>query len=428
MTKLSDTKIKAAITKAIKAGKGRKLYDESGLYLQLKPRGDECGAWWRLKYFWAEKERLLSVGVYPDIGLAVARVRRDEIRRQIAHGVDPSADRKQKKRERVSAAANTFRVVALLWTDTLTKRTNKHTKRPLTAEHIERVRRRFELHVFPTIGSKAIAEITEADMRICLEPLEDRLDTQRRTEEQCDEVFRYARRKLHINLTNPMDALRDDRKESGRHIVIKHHAALTNPKDVGALLRAIDAYNGSVVVRCALRIAPLLFVRPGELRHARWEEFELGGKEPQWRIPGSKMKMGEQHIVPLAPQALAILQELQPLTGADGVGYVFPSTRNASRPMSENTINVALRACGYTKEQQSAHGFRSIASTLLNELGWNSDAIERQLAHGERDNVRGSYNFAEHLPLRRKMMLAWADHLDALRAGGKVVAIGRARK
>lgn len=434
MPRLSDTKIRAAIRQAIKTGVGGKLYDEHGLFLQIKPRGEECGSWWRVKYFWAEKEQLLSAGVYPTVGLATARERRDALRKQVALGVDPSADRKQKKRARISAAANTFKPVALLWMDTLGKRTNPNTQRPLTEEHRERVRRRFELHVFPKVGSKPVAEITDADMHACLEPLDNRPDTQRRTEEQCDQVFKYARRKLHINLTNPMDSIRDDRKESGRRISVKHHPALTNPSDVGKLLLAIDAYNGGPVVRCALRIAPLLFVRPGELRHARWEELELDAE--QWRIPAHKMKMGEQHIVPLSKQALAILRELEPLTGADGKGYVFPSNRNAARPMSENTLNVAIQACGYDKGQQTAHGFRSIASTLLNE-NWskvmgkeeplNGDAIERQLAHGERNKIRGSYNFAEHLPLRRKMMQNWADYLDTLRADN-VVSIGSKRK
>jgi integrase len=205
-------------------------------------------------------------------------------------------------------------------------------------------------------------------------------------------------------------------------VLERHHASITDPKRVGELLRAIAGFGGTLPVASALRLAALVFVRPGELRKAVWSEFELDGDEPLWRIPAERMKMREQHLVPLAKQAVAILRDLQPLTGPDG--YVFPSVRNASRPMSENTLNVALRRLGYDKHTMTAHGFRSMASTLLNEQQWHKDAIERQLAHGERDTVRGSYNFAEHLPERRKMMQAWADYLDGLRAGAKVVRLG----
>jgi integrase len=193
----------------------------------------------------------------------------------------------------------------------------------------------------------------------------------------------------------------------------RHHASITDPKKVGELMRAIDGFAGTLPVACALRLAPLLFVRPGELRKAAWSEFDLDGSHPQCRIPASRMKMREQHIVPLAKQAVAILRELYPLTGPHG--YVFPSVRNASRPMSENTLNVSLRRLGYDKDTMTAHGFRSLASSLLNEQQWNRDAIERQLAHGERDKVRAAYNHADYLPERRRMMQAWADYLDTLR-------------
>lgn len=196
----------------------------------------------------------------------------------------------------------------------------------------------------------------------------------------------------------------------------KHHASVTEPKAVADLLRAIETYKGSLITRCALRFAPLAFVRPGELRHAEWSEINTEAAE--WRIPAHKMKMRIQHIVPLSRKALAVLEELRPLTGAGR--YVFPSERTSERPMSENTVNAALRRLGYAKDQMTGHGFRSIASTLLNELGWNKDAIERQLAHAERNNVRAAYNFAEFLPERRRMMQAWAEHLDALREGGKL--------
>lgn len=206
----------------------------------------------------------------------------------------------------------------------------------------------------------------------------------------------------------------------------RHHPSITDPKRVGELLRAIDGFSGTLPVACALRLAPLLFVRPGALRKAQWSEFELDVAEPTWRIPAERMKMREQHLVPLSQQAIAILQDLRPLTGPNG--YVFPSVRHASRPMSENTLNAALRRLGYDKGTMTAHGFRSTASTILNEQQRHKDAIERQLARGERDKVRGSYNFAEHLPERRKMMQAWADYLDTLRAGATVVPIRRAAK
>jgi len=202
----------------------------------------------------------------------------------------------------------------------------------------------------------------------------------------------------------------------------KHHASLTEPGAVSELLRTIETYKGSLITRCALKLAPLTFVRPGELRHAEWSE--INEEAAEWRIPAHKMKMRTQHIVPLSKQALAVLEEIKPLTGTGR--YVFPGERTASRPMSENTVTAALRRLGYAKDEMTGHGFRSIASTLLNELGWNRDAIERQLAHAERNNVRAAYNFAEFLPERRKMMQAWADHLDTLREGGKVVPMFKA--
>jgi integrase len=194
---------------------------------------------------------------------------------------------------------------------------------------------------------------------------------------------------------------------------------ITDPKKIGDLLRAIDGYEGHFVTKCALKLAPLVFVRPGELRHAEWREIDFDKHE--WRIPGEKMKMRAVHIVPLSKQVLAILKELYPLTG--GGKYVFPSIRSNARPMSENTVNGALRRLGYSKDEMTGHGFRSMASTLLNEQGWHRDAIERQLAHAERDNVRAAYNYAEHLPERKKMMQAWADYLDGLRNGAEIVPI-----
>jgi integrase len=232
--------------------------------------------------------------------------------------------------------------------------------------------------------------------------------------QNCGQVFRYAVAcgKAERDPTQDLRGALTPTKE-------KHHPSITDPKELGELLRAIDAYQGSHVVRCALKLAPLVFVRPGELRKAEWSEVDLDGAE--WRIPAAKMKMRVQHVVPLSRQAVAILRELHPLTGT-GM-FLFPGVRSSAKPMSENTGNAALRYMGYSTDQVTGHGFRSTASTLLNEQGWNRDAIERQLAHAERNNVRAAYNFAEFLPERRKMMQAWADFLDGLRQGGKVVPI-----
>jgi integrase len=229
-------------------------------------------------------------------------------------------------------------------------------------------------------------------------------------------VFRYgvatghAEQDLTLNLKDALPPAR-----------AKHHASITNPSEIGQLMRAIKSYIGAFPTACALQIAPYVFVRPGELRHAEWSEIDLDNAE--WRIPPEKMKMRTTHIVPLASQVVSILKELQPLTGSGK--YLFPSNRTRTRPISNNTINAALRRMGYTKEQMTAHGFRSMASTLLNEQGWNKDAIERQLAHSERDGVRAAYNYAEYLPERKKMMQAWADYLDGLVKGADVISINR---
>jgi integrase len=243
------------------------------------------------------------------------------------------------------------------------------------------------------------------------------IETAHRTKQNCSQVFRYAVATGRAD-RDPTIELRGALAPTSE----RHHASITDPKGIGALLRAIDGYEGSLVTKCALRLAPLTFVRPGELRRAEWTEFNLGKAE--WRIPAERMKMREQHIVPLSTQAIAVLEELQPLTGR--ATYVFPGARTNGRPMSENTVNAALRRLGYGKDEMTGHGFRSMASTHLNEQGWHRDAIERQLAHAERDDVRAAYNFAEHLPERRRMMQAWADYLEALKAGAKVASIKKA--
>jgi integrase len=415
MPKLSDTKIRAAKAKEIPY----KLYDSDGLFLIVHPKG---GRWWRVKYFWAGKEQTLSAGTYPEISLAKARERRDSIRSQVANKVNPSSERREEKLAQLTSGARTYRAIAL---DEWLPKTAA--ARSWTAEHVERIRRRFEVHFVPWVGHKDISEVTEDDITGCLTRMTDRnlIDTARRARSENNLVFRFAKQRRLVKHNPVTDLLGPDVLPN---VKVKHHAAITDPAQVGPLLRAIDNYHGGFAVRCALRLMPFVFARPGELQWANWSEFDLDGPEPTWRIPAERMKMRKYHLVPLSRQAVAILHELHPVTGPEG--YVFPQVRNASRPMSENTLNVALRACGYTKEQQTGHGFRTTASTLLNEghAGrWHPDAIERQLAHVELNKVRASYNAAEHLPERRKMMQVWADYLDGLRNDtAKVVSIKRA--
>ncbi|WP_428558881.1 MAG: tyrosine-type recombinase/integrase [Solidesulfovibrio sp. DCME] len=289
-------------------------------------------------------------------------------------------------------------------------------KASLTECSAAEILHRLERDVFPWIGSRPVREVTAPELLAVVRRIESRgaPETARRCLQYLSRIGRYAVATGRAERDAAAD-LRGCLPPANK----RHFSSLTDPKDIAGLLRSIDAYQGSLVVLCALRLASMTFVRPGELRKAEWTEFNLEGAE--WRIPAERMKMKEQHIVPLSRQALAVLGELHPLTGSGK--YVFPSVRSSARPMSENTINGALRRMGYTKEEMTGHGFRSMASTLLNEMGWNRDAIERQLAHGERNAIRASYNFAEYLPERRRMMAAWSDFLDKLRAGAKVTPI-----
>jgi integrase len=285
--------------------------------------------------------------------------------------------------------------------------------------HADKVSRILEKDVLPWLGKRPIREITAPELLTLLRRIEERgaVKTAHLARKYCGRAFRYAIATGHVDRDPAADL-----KGALSPTKEKHFASITEPKAVGALLRAMDAYAGSFVTRCALRFAPLVFVRPGELRKAEWSEFDLGAAE--WRIPAEKMKMREQHIVPLSAQAVAVLRELHPLTGTGR--FVFPNERSQDRPMSEVTVLAALRRMGYGKEDMTGHGFRSMASTLLNEQGWHRDAIERQLAHAERDSVRAAYNYAEHLPERRRMMQAWADYLDGLRNGAEIIPFRRA--
>jgi len=397
---LSDTACKNAKPKD---GKASKFSDEKGLYLLVAPSG---GKWWRLDYRFDGKRKTLSMGTYPETSLKDARRKRDEARELLAQGIDPGEQRKAVKA--AQSGADTFEAVAREWFAKFSPN--------WTAEHGERIMRRFELNIFPWLGKRPAREITAPELLACLRRIESRgaLDTAHRAHQNCGQVFRYAvatgraERDPSGDLRGALPPAKD-----------KHHASLTDPKAIGDLLRAIEGYQGAFVTKCAMQLAPLTFVRPGELRAAEWAEIDFDKSE--WRIPAEKMKMRRPHIIPLSTQAVEILQELNPLTGRGR--YVFPSARtpNGDRCMSENAVLAGLRRMGYTKDEMTGHGFRSMASTLLNEQGWSGDAIERQLAHVEGNSVRAAYNYAEHLPERRKMMQAWADFLDGLKAGAQVL-------
>ena len=276
-----------------------------------------------------------------------------------------------------------------------------------TPDHGAKILHRLETDIFPWLGHRPINEITAPELLIVLRRVENRgaIETAHRLCQYCGKIFRYA-----IATARADRDVSADLRGAIPPVKKRHHASITDPKAIGGLLRAIKDYNGHLITRCALQLAPLTFVRAGELRKAEWSEFNF--EEAEWRIAAHRMKMRAVHIVPLSSQAIAILHEIQSLTG-DGK-YVFPSLRSLNRPMSENTVLGALRRLGYSKDEMTGHGFRSMASTLLNEQGWNRDAIERQLSHAERDSIRAAYNYAEYLPERRKMMQHWADYLDGL--------------
>ena len=398
---LTDRKIRETVPYS----KDIKLSDGDGLYLLVRPNG---ARWWRMRFSVRGVEKQLSLGVYPLISLKRARERREDLRRQVAEGIDPSAARKAEKR----AQAQTFEAVAREW---MAKR-----QAIWSSEYANNMTRRFEQHVFPWLGSKPIKSLTAADVLEVLERIEKtgKAETAHRARSSCGDVFRFAVATRRADRDPTIDL-----KGALMPVRARHFPSVKRPEEVGQLMRAIEGYDAKTIpIRAALRLLPLVFVRPGELRLAQWEEFDLSRAE--WRIPGERMKMRSLHLVPLSRQAHEILEELYPLTGPKGC--VFPSILHAARPISDNTINSALRRLGYERHEMTAHGFRSIASTLLNEKGWNSDAIERQLSHGERNKIRGTYNFAEYLPERRKMMQAWADYLDELRMEKAVPAIGKA--
>lgn len=397
---LTNTAIRNA-----KAGKkALKLFDERGLYLEVSPAG---GKWWRLKYRFGGKEKRLSLGIYPDVALKDARDRRDEARKLLADGIDPSEYRKATKAAQTDRNANSFELITREWFAKYS---------PTWApNHGTRLIRLFERDIFPWLGSKPISEITAPDLLAILRRIEARgaLDTAHRALGNCGQVFRYAiatgrsQRDPSSDLRGALPPARG-----------KHFAATTEPQQFAAILRAMDGYEGMLTVRCALRLAALLFVRPGELRSAEWKDIDLDAA--QWCYTASKTKT--PHIVPLARQAVAILRELKPLTGNGR--FVFPGARSNKRHMSDNAILAAMRRMGIDKTEMSGHGFRAVARTILDEvLGVRPDYIEQQLAHAVRDPNGRAYNRTAHLPERRKMMQQWADYLDKLKAGATVIQL-----
>ncbi len=412
---LSDVKVRNA-----KPGeKQKKLSDNDGMYLLVTPNGGKC---WRLKYRYSGREKVLALGTYPEISLSNARQRREDARKLLANGIDPGAIKKAQKASRADIDANSFEVVAREW--------HKKFEEAWSQSHAHVTITRLERDIFPWIGKRPISEIEPPEILNVLQRIESRGagETARRMKIVCGQVFRYA--------VATGRAKRDqtaDLKGALKPVISNHMAALTDPKEVAPLLRAIDDYKGSFVVKCALQLAAMFFVRPGELRAAEWSDINLNTAE--WNIPIERMKLplktkqerkGQFHLVPLSNQAISILQELQALTGHSK--YVFPSHRTLLRPMSDNAVLSALRRMGFAKDEMSGHGFRAMARTILDEvLQVRPDFIEHQLAHAVRDPNGRAYNRTAHLAERRKMMQTWADYLDGLKAGAVVVPFKTAK-
>ena len=411
---LSDTQIRAT-----KPGERPvRLYDERGLYLEIATTG---GRWWRFKYRFAGKEKLLSMGTYPDTPLKAARDRRDRARALLEEGVDPSEARRAEKASRSEVVVNGFEAVAREWHVTI------HLGQ-VSAGHAARTLIRLEQDVFPWLGGLPVGEIKAPQLLQAMRRIEARgaIETAHRALQACGQVFRYAIATGRAE-RDPTPDLRGALKP----VLVQHMAAITDPKRVGDLLRAIESYKGMPITRAALQLAPLVFVRPGELRKAEWIEFDLD--VAQWSIPAERMKRtkheklsGTAHVVPLFRQGLAILRELQPLTGHGR--YLFPSPRTGERPMSDNGVLSALRRMGFPSDEMTGHGFRAMARTLLAErLNVDEAVIEAQLAHAVKDSLGRAYNRTEFLEQRRKMLQTWADYLDKLRTGAEIIPIKRSR-
>lgn len=411
--KLTDTVVK----KAKAAERPVRLYDGGGLYLEVTPNG---GKWWRLKYRFGGKEKLLSMGTYPDTGLKDAREKRDAARKLLASNIDPSAARKAEKSGRSLAAANSFEAVAREW----------HASKGSgwSVDHAKRTLLRMENNVFPWIGQAPIADVTAPDLLKVIRRIEARgaIETAHTVMQQCGQVFRYSIATGRCE-RNPVPDLRGALKP----VIVTHMAAVTDPKEAGALMRSIADYRGHPVTRAALVLSALVFQRPGNVRAAEWSELDLDAA--MWTVPSDKIKRtvqakisGRPHLIPLATQAVAELRDIYNLTGHGR--FVFPSLLTGEKCMSENTINTSLRRMGYSKDDMTAHGFRAMARTLMVEkLNVNPEVIEAQLAHGKSGPLGMAYDRAEFMEQRRAMMQAWADYLDKLAAGADVVPLRAAR-
>ncbi|KZZ42469.1 integrase [Oleiphilus sp. HI0118] len=391
---LTDPKAKQAKAKE----KAYKLSDEKGLYLHVQTNGRK---YWRMKYRFGGREKVFSIGVYPEVSLKEARLKRDDARKLLSENIDPTIDKKNKKKELVEDSTYSFTNVAKDWYEI--------TKSKWSDTHSLRVNKILERELCPEFGHKHIAKVTAPDLLAAIRKVEAReaFETAKKSRRVAGQVFRYGIASglcdydIAANISDAMT-----------HTKTKHMASITDPKEVGKLMAAIDLFNGTATVHSALKLSPILFQRPGEIRHMEWAE--INWQEERWEIPAQKMKMRTEHIVPLPSQALAILKEIKPLTGQGR--YVFPNPRGASRPMSENAVRVALRSLGYTNEQITPHGFRAMARTLLDEeLEYRIDWIEHQLAHSVKDATGRAYNRTKHLKGRKEMMQHWANYLETIK-------------
>ena len=395
MQKLTATAVKNAKPRT----KAYNMSDGGGLYLLVKPNGTKA---WRFNYRYTGKQKTLALGVYPDISLKTAREKHQEARQNLANSLDPNVAKQAKKAADQSASANSFEVIAFEW---LQKRGAK------SEGGDKRLKRLLQKDLFPYIGKRPISKITSPELLKTLRRIESRgaVDTAHRAKQAAGMVFRYAVATGRAERDPSVDL-----KDALTQPIKTHFKSITEPAEVGPLITAINNYQATPVVMAALKLSPLLFCRPGELRHLEWSEVNFA--ETRIELPAPKMKMKEPHIIPLASQAIAILKELQPITGRGK--YVFPSARGASRPLSENGVRTALRTLGYTNDQISPHGFRAMARTILDEvLDFPVDWIEHQLAHSVKDANGRAYNRTKHLPQRKQMMQTWADYLEGLAIG-----------
>lgn len=387
---------------------GDSYADGGGMYLLVKP----SGKYWRMDYRFAGKRKTLALGVYPAVTLAQARKRRDDAKALLADGQDPNVAKREQKIAKQTSSGNTFEKITEQWLKATAAERKENTQ--------QKVENWLRKDVLPLIGKQPIALLGPRDVLAVARKMEGRgaIDSSKRVVQICGQIFRYAVAEGSAERDVTQD-LRGALQKAER----RHYAAITEPSQLAPLLRAMDGYMGHIYSRTALKLTPLVFVRPGELRTAEWSEIDFEAAE--WRIPAAKMKMANDHVVPLSTQAVELLREVQPISGHGK--YVFPSIRTGERPMSENTVNAALRALGYDNTMQTAHGFRATARTILDEvLGERVDLIEHQLAHAVKDTNGRAYNRTAHLPARKAMMQRWSDYLDQLKRGAEVIQFRQA--